>query len=172
MGRIGKLLSGVSSAVLLFLGASNVPAQLQSDEKVEQLPVILMGKDGLITGFVAETGGRYTEDTVEAAIRRMLEGMSADRVTELPKFVRDLQNLGLSPEAQVVAVETIISMLVEISGSLISQDQADVVIADILEEFAPAAGPPEPEISNIESASERAREERDNDDNVSGAYSN
>jgi len=169
VGRIGKLLSGVSAAVLLFVGASNVPAQLQGDEKIEQLPGVLGGNGDLIAIFVVETGGNYTEDEVEAAIRRMLDGMSRDRVTELPKFVRDLQNLGLSPEAEVVAVETIISMLVELSGSVISKDQADVVIVDILGEFAPAAGDPKIQILE-KSAAEQSREERGND--VSGVYNN
>ena len=137
MGFIGKLLSGVSAAVLMLVGGSgagaNTPPQGAQQEK--QLLGVLGGAGDLLAGFIVETGARYSEDAAEAAIRRMFDGMSADRVLDLPKFVRGLRSLRLSPEVEVAAVETLISMLEEVSGSLISEEQAAAVTGQIFDQF-------------------------------------
>ncbi len=140
MGFISKLLSSVSSAVLLLLGASgasaNTPPQVVELEK--QLPGVLGGalqSSDLLAGFILHTGGRYTEDTAEAAIQHMFDGLPADRVAELPNFVRGLRSLGLSPKVEVAAVETLITMLEQRSGSLVSEQQAAAVTLQIFGMF-------------------------------------
>jgi hypothetical protein len=139
MGFIGKLLSTVSSAVLILLGASGASAstspQGAAQKQQQQLPSVRGGAAELLAGFIVDTGGRYTEDVVEAAVRRMLDGMSPDRVAYLPGFVRGLRSLGLSPEVEVAAVETLISMLEEQSGLQISAEQAAAVAGQVFDEF-------------------------------------
>ena len=137
MGFIGKLLSSVSSAVLILVGASGAGASTtpQVAEQEQQLPGVLGGAGELLAGFIVDTGARYTEDAVEAAVRRMFEGMSPDRIAELPEFVRGLRSLGLSPEVEVAAVETLISMLEEQSGLLISAERAAAVTGQVFDEF-------------------------------------
>lgn len=141
MGFIGKLLSTVSSVVLILAGASGAnaskspPSTSPQGAEQQQLPSIGAGAGELLGGFILDTGARYTEDTVEAAVRRMLDGMSPDRVTYLPEFVRGLRSLGLSPEVEVAAVETLISVLEELSGSLISAEQAAAVTGQVFDEF-------------------------------------
>lgn len=137
MGFIGKLLSSVSSAVLVLLGASAAGANTppQGIEQEQQHPGVLGGAGELLAGFIVDTGARYTEDTVEAAVRRMFDGISPDRVAELPEFVRGLRSLGLNPEVEVAGVETLISMLEELSGSLISPEQAAAVTGQVFDEF-------------------------------------
>ena len=140
MGFIGKLLSSVSSAVLLLVGASGASADTppQGAEVEKQLPGVLGGdvqSSDLLTGFILYTGGRYTEDTAEAAIQRMFHGLPADRVAELPDFVRGLLGLRLSPEVEVSAVETLITLLEQASGSLISEEQAAAVSGQIFDVF-------------------------------------
>ena len=137
---IERLLSDVSAAVLLVFGASGVSPSIppQGAEQKKQLPGALQGIElsgDLLAGFIFHTAGRYTEDTVEAAVRGMLDGMSADRLAELPSFVRALRSLELSPEVEVAAIETLISMLEELSGSLISEEQAAAVTGQVFDQF-------------------------------------
>ena len=137
MGFIGKLFSSVSAVALLLAGASsasaNKPAQKEEQEK--QQPGVRGGAAELFAEFVVETGARYTEDVVEAAVRRMFDDMSSDTLADLPEFVRNLRSLGLNPEVEVAAVETLISMTKEKSGSLISEEQAAQVVEEILDEY-------------------------------------
>ena len=125
MGFIGKLLSGVSSAVLLLVGASGSSASpsYQGADPEQQHPGIFGGAGELLAGFIADTGARYTEDSVDAAVRRMFDGISPDRVEKLPEFVRALRSLRLSPEVEVAAIETVVSTLEELPESLISPEQ-------------------------------------------------
>ena len=107
-------------------------------ELEKQLPGVLGGalqSSDLLAGFILHTGGRYTEDTAEAAIQDMLDGLPADRVAELPSFVHGLRSLGLSPKAEAAAVETLITMLEQRSGSLVSEQQAAAVILQIFGMF-------------------------------------
>ncbi len=107
-------------------------------ELEKQLPGVLGGalqSSDLLAGFILHTGGRYTEDTAEAAIQHMLDGLPADRVAELPSFVHGLRSLGLSPKAEAAAVETLITMLEQRSGSLVSEQQAAAVILQIFGMF-------------------------------------
>lgn len=138
MGFVGKLLSSVSSAVLILLGASSGGSASVSPpgpEQKQQLPSIGGGAGELLAGFVLDTGGRYTEEAVEAAVLRMIDGMSPDRITDMPEFVRGLRSLELAPEVKVAAVETLISALEEWSGSLVSAEKSAAVTAQIFDEF-------------------------------------
>jgi hypothetical protein len=141
MGFIGKLLSTVSSIALILSGASAAsaskptPSAPYQGAEQQQLPTVGVDAGELLSGFIVDVGGRYTEDTVEAAVRRMLEGMTPDRVTYLPEFVRGLRGLGLSPEVEVAAVETLISMLEEQAGLLISAERASAVTGEVFDEF-------------------------------------
>lgn len=141
MGFIGKLLSTVSSIALILGGASGASASKPTPSappqgvEQQQLPSLGAGAEELLSGFIVDTGGRYTEDTVEAAVRRLLDGMSPDRVTYLPEFVRGLRGLGLSPEVEVAAVETLISILEEQAGLLISAERASAVTGQVFDEF-------------------------------------
>ena len=107
-------------------------------ELEKQLPGVLGGalqSSDLLAGFILHTGGRYTEDTAEAAIQHMFDGLPADRVAELPSFVHGLRSLGLSPKVEVAAVETLITMLEQRSGSLVSEQQAAAVTLQIFGMF-------------------------------------
>lgn len=138
MGFIGKLLSSVSSAVLILVGASAAGASTSTGqpEQKQQTPRTSLGEGELLSSFVLDTAGHYTEDSVEAAVHRMLSSISQDRVAELPGFVRGLRSLQLSPEAEVAAVESLISGLEEQSGSRLPAEQADAVIGQIFDQFA------------------------------------
>jgi len=140
MGFIGRLLSSVSSAVLLLVGASgasvNTPAQGAGLE--QERPGGPGGAEqsvDLLAEFILQSGGRYTEDSVEAAIQHIFDGLPADRVMELPNFARGLQSLELSPEVEVAAIETLITMVEQLSGSLVSEEQAAAVIGRIIDVF-------------------------------------
>lgn len=141
MGFIGKLLATVSSIALILSGASgaiaskSAPDNSPQDTEQQPPPSIGAGAEDLLSGFIVDAGGRYTEEGVEASVRRLMEGMSPDRVTYLPDFVRGLRSLGLSPEVEVAAVETLISILEEQAGLLISAERASAVTGEIFDEF-------------------------------------
>jgi len=139
MGFVGRLLSTVSSAVLILLGASGASASTSPQGTIQkqqqQLPSVRGGAAELLAGFIIDAGDVYSEDVVEAAIRRMLDGISPDRLKDLPGFVRGLQGLGLKPEVEVAAVETLVSMLEEQSGLLISAEQAAAATGEVFEEY-------------------------------------
>ena len=137
MGFIGKLFSSVSAIVLLLSSASSASVNklAQKGEQVKPQPGVSGGAAELFAEFVVETGAGYTEDVVEAAVRRMFDDMSSDSVADLPEFVRNLRSLGLNPEVEVAAVETLISMVKDKSGSLISEEQAAQVVEQILDEY-------------------------------------
>jgi len=139
MGFVGRLLSTVSSAVLILLGASGASASTSPQGAIQkqqqQLPSVSGGAAELLAGFILDAGDVYTEDVVEAAVRRMLDGITPDRLTDLPGFVRGLHSLGLKPEVEVAAVETLVSMLEEQSGLLISAEQAAAATGEVFEEF-------------------------------------
>jgi len=137
MGFIGRLLSTVSSTVLILLGASGANANTSPQDTQQQLPSVRGGGASaeLVAGFILDTGGVYTEDVVEAAVRRTLGDMLHGRLKELPGFVRGLHSLGLKPEVEVAAVDTLVSMLEEQSGGLISAEQAAAAIGEVFEVF-------------------------------------
>ena len=139
MGFVGRLLSTVSSAILILLGASGASASTSPQGAIQkqqqQLPSVRGGAAELLAGFILDAGDVYSEDVVEAAVRRMLDGMSPDRLRKLPGFVRGLRSLGLRPEVEVAAVETLISVLEEQSGRLISVEQAVAVAGQVFDEF-------------------------------------
>ena len=139
MGFVGRLLSTVSSAVLILLGASGASASTSPQGAIQkqqqQLPSVRGGAAELLAGFILDAGDVYSEDVVEAAVRRMLDGISPDRLKDLPGFVRGLQSLGLKPEVEVAAVETLVSMLEEQSGLLISAEQAAATTGEVFEEY-------------------------------------
>ena len=170
MGFIGKLFASLSSAALIFFGTANANTSTSPSgaEQEQQLQRVLGGAGELLAGFIADAGGRYTEDAVEAAVRRMFAGMSPDRFTDLPEFVRGLRSLGLSPEVEVAVVETLISMIEEQSGLLIPAEQAAAVTGQIFDVFvepimlAQAPSPPRgkfvDEFPGNDNAHERAKQ--------------
>ena len=70
MGRIGKLLTSVSSAVLLFVGTSGDTANKAPnvDEQSKELPGVRGGAALYSLGLSSRRVARYTEDIVEVAI--------------------------------------------------------------------------------------------------------
>lgn len=137
MGFIRKLFSSVSSVALLLAGTpgvkSNVP--LRSDEAIRQGSGIVAGERDLLKEFIAATERPYTEQTVESGIRRMFDNMGSDRLQQLPAFSRNLHILGMSPENEVAAVETLLAMVDQSSGSTITDERAGRLSGQIFDHF-------------------------------------
>jgi len=123
MGFIRMLLTGVSSAALLMVGAAAQAADnLPSETK--RLKIVITPPP----------------NRVEASIQKMFERMTVERVRELRKFARELRELKLEPVAEVIAVETMLSMIFDLPRSIISEAQATEVTGRIFDEFV-GSGP-------------------------------
>ena len=88
--------------------------------------------------FIASTKKPYTEQSVESGIRRLFDNMGSDRLRELPVLSRNLHGLGLGPENEIAAVETLLAMVDQLSGSTISDDQAGQLSGQIFDQFVAA----------------------------------
>ncbi len=143
MGFIRMLLTGVSSAALLVVGAA---AQAADDppSDTERLKIVITPPTAelsdLMFEFVQGTGGTLNANRVEASIQKMFERMTVERVGELRKFARELRELKLEPVAEVIAVETMLSMIIDLPRSIISEAQATEVTGWIFDEFV-SGGP-------------------------------
>ncbi len=140
MGFIKKLLSSVSSVALLLASSPGVRASVPagSDEAARHGAGIAAGESGLVKEFVASTKRPYTEQSVESGIRRLFDNMGSDRLQELPAFSRNLHGLGMGPENEIAAVETLLAMVDQLSGSTISDDRAGQLSGQIFDQFVAA----------------------------------
>ncbi len=140
MGFIKKLLSSVSSVALLLASSPGVRASVPSggDEAARHDAGIAAGESGLVKEFIASTKKPYTEQSVESGIRRLFDNMGSDRLQELTAFSRNLHGLGMGPENEIAAVETLLAMVDQLSGSTISDEQAGQLSGQIFDQFVAA----------------------------------
>ena len=143
MGFIRMLLTGVSSAALLMVGAA---AQAADDppSDIKRLKIVITPPSAelsdLMVEFVQGTGGSFNANRVEASIQKMFAGMTVERIGELRKFARELRELKLEPVAEVIAIETMLSMILDLPRSIISEARATEVTGRIFDEFV-SGGP-------------------------------
>jgi hypothetical protein len=140
LGFIKKLLSSVSSVALLLASSPGVRASVPpgGDEAARHDAGIAAGESGLVKEFVASTKRPYTEHSVELGIRRLFDSMGSDRLRQLPEFSRNLHGLGMGPENEIAAVETLLAMVDQLSGSTISDEQAGQLSGQIFDQFVAA----------------------------------
>lgn len=140
MGFIKKLLSSVSSVALLLASSPGVRASVPSggDEAARHDAAVTEAESGLVKEFVASTQRPYTEKSVESGIRGLFDNMGSDRLQGLPAFSRNLHGLGLGPENEIAAVETLLAMVDQLPGSMISDAQAGQLSGQIFDQFVAA----------------------------------
>lgn len=140
MGFIKKLLSSVSSVALLLASSPGVRSSVPpgSDEAARHGAGIAAGESGLVREFVSSTKRPYTEQSVESSIRRLFDNMGPERLQQLPAFSRNLHALGMGPENEIAAVETLLAMVDQLSGSTITDEQAGLLSGQIFDHFVAA----------------------------------
>jgi len=140
LGFIRKLLSSVSSVALLLASSPGVRASVPpgSDEPARHGAGIAAGDSGLVKEFIASTKKPYTEQSVESGIRRLFDNMGSDRLRELPALSRYLHGLGLGPENEIAAVETLLAMVDQLPGSTITDERAGQLSGQIFDQFVAA----------------------------------
>ncbi len=137
MGFVGKLFLHVSSVVLLLVGAT--PAKsgvLPRDGKIiKGQPGTESKKSDLFAEFLSTTKRPFTEQSVVSGIRRMIVTMRPDRMQQLSVFARDIRDLGLSPDTEIKAVETVLTTIEQLSDSTISEREAAQLTGQIVDQF-------------------------------------
>lgn len=137
MGYIKKLLSGVSAISLLLAGAtgvrSNVPPR--NSEVAKHNFDVQAKQSDLLVKFLAKTKQPYTRYTLQVGMRQMFYKLRSDQVQQVPKFAKELRDLGLSKENEIAAVETLLAMIEELSQSIITERMADLLIEQIFDQY-------------------------------------
>ncbi len=137
MGFVGKLLLHVSAVVLLLVGATTAKSGTTQRDGG-----IVKGRSGaetkksdLYVEFISATEKPYTEQSVVSGIRRMIVTMRPDRMQQLSDFARDIRDLGLSPDTEIKAVETVLTTIEQLSDSTISEREAAKLTGQIVDQF-------------------------------------
>ena len=65
----------------------------------------------------------------------MLAGLTPEQAAKLPLLMRDLRTLGLRPEIEVAAAETLIGIVRKASGTIVTTKQAKILVADVFDQF-------------------------------------
>ncbi len=137
MGLFGKIFLRVSAVVLLLVGAAAAKSGVipRDGEVIEGRPATDTEKSDILVEFMSTTNGPFTEQSVVSGIRRMFVTMSPDRMQQLSVFAREIRDLGLSPETEIKAVETLLNMIEQSSGSKISERGAAQLTGQIVDQF-------------------------------------
>lgn len=140
MGFVGKLLLHVSAVVLLLVGATTAKSGVpqRDDEVVKGRSGAEAKKSDLYVEFISTTTKPYTEQSVVSGIRRMIVTMRPDRMQQLSDFARDIRDLGLSPDTEIKAVETVLTTIEQLSDSTISEQEAAQLTGQIVDQFVTA----------------------------------
>lgn len=141
MTFVRKLLSSVSAIAMFLSGASGAAANVPANNPdIATLPsgTADSGRsprtgDLLATLILSE--GQLTEQSIETGLRSMLAGLTPEQAAKLPVLMRDLRTLGLRPEIEVAAAETMIGIVRKASGTLLTTKQAEFIVGDVFDQF-------------------------------------
>lgn len=138
---VRKLLSGVSSIVLFLFSVSGTTANVPADNPegaTHPSGTADFGKAHRTDDLLAElvlSKGPLTEQTIETGLQHMLGGLTPEQAAKLPLLMRDLRTLGLNPEVEVAAAETMIAIVREASGTILTTKQAELLVGDVFDQF-------------------------------------
>ncbi len=65
----------------------------------------------------------------------MIVTMRPDQIQQLSVFARDIRDLGLSPDTEIKAVETVLTTIEQLSNSTISEQEAAQLTGRIVDQF-------------------------------------
>ena len=141
MKFVRKLLGSVSSFALFLSGVSGAMANVPADnpEFATQLSGTAdFGKSRRTGDLLLElilSEGQLTEQSIETGLQYMLADLTPEQAAKLPLLVRDLRTLGLRPEIEVAAAETLIGIVRKASGTILTTKQAEYLVGDVFDQF-------------------------------------
>ncbi len=141
MKFVRRLLGSVSSIALFLSGVSGATANVPADnpEFATQLSGTAdFGKSRRTGDLLLElilSEGQLTEQSIETGLQYMLVGLTPEQAAKLPLLMRDLRTLGLRPEIEVAAAETLIGVVRKASGTILTKKQAEVLVGDVFDQF-------------------------------------
>lgn len=140
MGIIRKLLTGVSSAALLFVSGVAELKDARADHGRLQIVIPPPARTNMLREFLVKLDGNFNTTLIEPAVVGLFVDVTPERIEELPKFARELRELKLNPVAEVVAIETMLALVPLLPRSMISEVAANEVAGQIFDEFV-SGGP-------------------------------
>ena len=138
---VKRLLSSVSSIALILSGVSGATATVPADHPefaTRPSDTEDFGKPHRTGDLLAElvlSKGPLTEQTIETGLLYVLGGLTPEQAAKLPLLMRDLRTLGLRPEVEVAAAETLIAIVREASGTILTTKQAELLVGEVFDQF-------------------------------------
>ena len=141
MKFVRRLLGSVSSIALFLSGVSGATANVPADKPefaTQASGTADFGKSRRTGDLLVELilrEGQLTEQRIETGLQYMLAGLTPEQAAKLPLLMRDLRTLGLRPEIEVAAAETLIGIVRKASGTVLTTTQASLLVGDIFDQF-------------------------------------
>ncbi|MCZ6862422.1 MAG: hypothetical protein O7I42_19475 [Alphaproteobacteria bacterium] len=141
MAFVRKLLSSVSAIAVFLSGVSGATGSVSSNNPefaARSSGTSDFGKSRRTGDLLVElilSEGQLTEQSIETGLNNMLAGLTPDQAAKIPRLMRDLRTLGLRPEIEVAAAETLIGIVRKASGRILAAKQAELLVGDIFDQF-------------------------------------
>ena len=138
---VRRLLSSVSSIALFLSGASGATANVLADNPEfatrpsDTVDIGTAHRTGDLLAELVLSKGPLTEQTIGTGLLNILGGLTPEQAAKLPLLMRDLRTLGLRPEVEVAAAETMIAIVREASGTILTTKQAELLVGDVFDQF-------------------------------------
>jgi hypothetical protein len=141
MNFVRRLLGSVSSIALFLSGVSGATANVPVDNPefaTQPSSIADFDKSRRTGDLLVELilgKGQLTEQSIETNLQYMLIGLTPEQAAKLPLLMRDLRTLGLRPEIEVAAAEALIRIVGKASGTVLTTNQAKLLVGDIFDQF-------------------------------------
>ena len=141
MKFVRRLLGSVSSIALFLSGVSGATANVPADNPelaTQPSGVADFGKSRRTGDLLVKlilSGGQLTERSIETDLQYMLVDLTPEQVIKLPLLMGDIRTLGLRPEIEVAAAETLIRIVGKASGTVLTKNQAKLIVGDVFDQF-------------------------------------